>query len=73
MEDCLRGGEPEEQEFLDKSPTITARPIVFPDRDRDFLEGGQVLEQGKRNTDGGGEGGGEIIEDPDSAVGLLNI
>lgn len=64
-------GEPEEQEFLDKSPTITARPIVFPDRD--FLEEGQVLEQGKRNTDGGGEGGGEILQDPDSAVGLLKI
>lgn len=67
---CLRGGEPEEQEVLDKSPTITACPIVFPDIDRDFLEGGQVLEQGKKNTDGGG---GEIIQDPGSALGLQNI
>lgn len=72
MEGCLRGGEPKEQVLLDRSPTITACPIVFPDRDRDFLEGGQVLEQGKKNTDGG-EGGGEIIQDSDSAMGLLNI
>lgn len=49
-----------------------ACPIVFSDIDRGFLEGGQVLEQGKKNTDGGG-GGGEILQDPDSAVGLLNI
>lgn len=47
-----------------------ACPIVFSDIDRGFLEGGQGLEQGKKNTDGGG---GEIIQDPDSVVGLLNI
>lgn len=45
-----RGAEPEEQWFLDESPTITACPIALSDINRDFLEGGQILGQGKKNT-----------------------
>ena len=36
---------------MDKSPTITACPIALSDINRDFLEGGQILGQAKKNTD----------------------
>lgn len=49
------GVEPVEEQFLDKSPTITACPIALSDINRDFLEGGQILGQGKKNTGRGKE------------------
>jgi len=42
-------GEPAEEQFLDKSPTITACPIALCDINRDFLEG-WILGQGKKST-----------------------